>query len=399
MLARIKYRSSIFAFISAASLVFGPYLSVPSYAQRSLQNTDQPSQALPHEAEFPRSFDLASGNALLFTPQIASWDDQKRAVVWAAVSYKSTAAAQPAMGVIKAEAETKVALEERLVDLSPVKITEINFPTLSRDESQKLSSELQDAFVKGNRTVSLDRLLAAVDKSQINPRGTDSNGLKADPPKIYYSATPAIIVNIDSQPIFSPIKDTDLKYAVNTNWDLFEHIPTKTFYLRNNTAWLKATDVMGPWSMAASLPPSFSKIPNDENWKEVKAALAVKVSGSSTIPKVIVSIEPAEMIVTNGQPVYAPVQGATNLLWVSNTESDLFRAGRNGPFYYLVAGRWFSAPGLDGPWKFATPELPADFKKIPVEHPRSRVFASVPGTDQAAEAVLLASVPQTAAGK
>ncbi len=40
--------------------------------------------------------------------------------------------------------------------------------------------------------------------------------------------------------------------------------------------------------------------------------------------------------------------------------------------------------------------LPAEFKKIPLEHPRSRVLASVPGTDQATEAVLLAQMPQTA---
>ena len=49
-----------------------------------------------------------------------------------------------------------------------------------------------------------------------------------------------------------------------------------------------------------------------------------------------------------------------------------------------------------GPWTFATPTLPADFKKIPIEHERSRVLASVPGTDQAIEAVLLAEIPQTA---
>ena len=40
--------------------------------------------------------------------------------------------------------------------------------------------------------------------------------------------------------------------------------------------------------------------------------------------------------------------------------------------------------------------LPEDFQKIPLEHPRSRVLASVPGTQQAAEAVLLAQVPETA---
>src|SRR4029077_19329408 len=60
------------------------------------------------------------------------------------------------------------------------------------------------------------------------------------------------------------------------------------------------------------------------------------------------------------------------------------------------SGRWFSGPGFEGPWTFATPNLPDDFKKIPRSHDRSRVLASVPGTDEAAEAVLLAQIPQTA---
>ncbi len=66
------------------------------------------------------------------------------------------------------------------------------------------------------------------------------------------------------------------------------------------------------------------------------------------------------------------------------------------PFYFLVSGRWFSAPAFKGPWTFATLTLPDDFKNIPLEHPRSRVLASVPGTSQAVDAVLLAQVPQTA---
>ena len=86
----------------------------------------------------------------------------------------------------------------------------------------------------------------------------------------------------------------------------------------------------------------------------------------------------------------------TRLLWVSNTESDVFRLGKDGPVYFLVSGRWFTAPGFTGPWTFATPTLPEDFKKIPLSHERSRVLASVPGTDEAAEAVLLAQIPQTA---
>jgi len=88
----------------------------------------------------------------------------------------------------------------------------------------------------------------------------------------------------------------DLRYAVNTNWDLFEHQPTKTYYLRHETSWLKATDVAGPWTAAGTLPPSFAKLPADDNWKEVKAAVPGKKLDPKKAPKVFVSTIPAELI-------------------------------------------------------------------------------------------------------
>src|SRR5262249_35734482 len=141
---------------------------------------------------------------------------------------------------------------------------------------------------------------------------------------------------------------------------------------------------------------SFAKLPDTDDWKDVKAALMPSKSGTATAPPdVFVSKVPAELILLRGSPAYEPVTG-TQLLWISNTDSDLFREGTSGPIFFLVSGRWFSAPGFSGPWTFATPKLPDDFKRIPLEHPRSRVLASVPGTTQAAEAVLLADVPITA---
>jgi len=44
-------------------------------------------------------------------------------------------------------------------------------------------------------------------------------------------------------PIWNPIKDTDLQYAVNTNWDLFR--VGSTMYLRDDTFWLKADTLDG----------------------------------------------------------------------------------------------------------------------------------------------------------
>ena len=62
------------------------------------------------------------------------------------------------------------------------------------------------------------------------PKNID--GVKADPPEILFSKAPAILVNVDGAPDYGSIMGSDLQYAINTNWDLFLHGPTKIYYLR-----------------------------------------------------------------------------------------------------------------------------------------------------------------------
>ena len=346
----------------------------------------------PADKGWPRSYVTPSGaQVVIYQPQVASWADQKHMVALAAASYLPKGLRKQALGTLKIEADTDVSLEKRLVKFSVLKITETNFPTLQKEQTQELITEVDKTIPAEDRFIALDRVLSHVDKSEIIPKNVE--GIKADPPKIFFSKTPAILLGFDGDPIWSPIKENELKFAVNTNWDLFQHGPTGVYYLRQDTAWLRAADLKGPWSQAGKLPDSFMKLPPDDNWKSVREHLPGKPAAQ--VPTVFFSTEPAELIQLNGEPRYVPVPG-TNLLWVSNTESDLFRLGKDGPVFYLVAGRWFKTTNLGGEWTFATPTLPADFKMISLEHPRSRVLASVPGTQQAAEAVLLARVPQTA---
>ncbi|HEY6802695.1 MAG TPA: hypothetical protein VI306_03865 [Pyrinomonadaceae bacterium] len=361
---------------------------------RGLPVTQVGSQALQQAQDrgWPRGYSLPSeAQIVIYQPQIASWEDQKRAVAYTAVSYVAKGQHKPALGTIKLEADTLVSIEKRLVKFSTLKITETNFKTLTKEQTQEIVNQVEKNIPDEDRVISLDRVLAYVDKSAINPRNIE--GLKSDPPTIYLTRTPAILVSFDGDPIWSPIKDNELKFAVNTNWDVFQHAPTGMYYLRNESTWLRAASIEGPWTAAGKLPESFSKLPNDENWKEVLASLPGKHVGE--VPNVYVATKPAELIEIDGEPNYVPVPN-TGLFWISNTESDLFSMGKDGPLFYLVAGRWFRAPNLNGHWQFFTPHLPEDFKKISVEHPRSRVLASVPGTEQAAEAVLLAQVPQFA---
>ena len=353
-----------------------------------------PAAAAAPDGGWPRSYTTASGAALvIYQPQVSSWVNQKQIEGYAAVSYTAKGA-KPALGTLKLESSTSVAADQRLVSFTEFKIAESNFPTVPRDQVKTIVSEITTAVPLEERVIALDRVLANIDTSAIIPKNVE--GVKADPPPIFFSKTPAVLVNIDGDPIWNPIPQNDLVSAVNTNWDLFQHSPTKTFYLRNETVWLKATDLKGPWTPAGKLPESFAKLPNDENWKDVKSSLPGRTINANQVPQVFVSQVPAELILLRGEPTYLAVQGATPLVWVSNTDSDVFRMGATGPVYFLVAGRWFSSRDFTGPWTFVTPNLPAVFKQIPLEHERSRVLASVPGTREAAEAVVLAQIPQTA---
>jgi len=224
------------------------------------------------DGAWPRAYTTASGAALtLYQPQVASWTDQKHIVLYTAIAYTPKGAKAPALGTVKVESETSVALDERLVSFSQLKIAEPSFPTLEREPLRMLVEEIVATVPLEQRVIALDRVLANIDTSQIIPKNVE--GVKADPPPIFFSQTPAVLVNIDSDPIWAPIAQTDLKSAVNTNWDLFSHDPTQTFYLRHDKVWLKAAEVKGPWEPAGDLPESFTKLPADDNWKDVKASL------------------------------------------------------------------------------------------------------------------------------
>ncbi len=372
----------------------GPFAGWQPAALAAAKKVTTTSVTTPPDGGWPRTYTTKNAaTVVLSEPQVASWPAQKDLTMYAAVSYKAAGSTVPAFGVLTIVSRTKVDVASRLVNFDDFKLTEANFQTIPKDQLDDVISEIKDAIPHESRVIGLDRVMAAVNDSDITPKNTQ--GIKADPPAIFVSDIPAVLVNLDGDPIWSPIQNNQLQFAVNTNWDLFQHPAGKTFFLRVEGSWLAAESWRGPWKQAGKLPDNFNMLPDDGNWADVKAALPGKPFEPGTYPTVYVSTVPAELVVLKGAPQYQPVAG-TSLTWISNTESDVFRVGTTGTIYYLVAGRWFSAPQAKGPWTFATPNLPDDFKKIPLEHPRSRVLASVPGTRQAIEAIALAQVPQTA---
>ncbi|GAF84285.1 unnamed protein product, partial [marine sediment metagenome] len=132
------------------------------------------------------------------------------------------------------------------------------------------------------------------------------------------------------------------------------------------------------------------KIPDNYERAYVKDLLRTK---SDKKVKVIWAKPPAELILIDGDPSIESIPG-TNLMFVKNTEQNLFINKSEGLYYYLSAGRWFKSKRLTGPWTSAGSKLPEDFSKIPDKSPKAFVRVSVPGTAEAKEAVIEAQIPR-----
>lgn len=84
---------------------------------------------------------------------------------------------------------------------------------------------------------------------------------------------------------------------------------------------------------------------------------------TGTAPEVFYSNKPAELIAVNGSPKFIKIEG-TKLMYIDNTENDVFASEGDGQYYVLLSGRWFKSAALTGPWSYAGNSLPADFAKI-----------------------------------
>ena len=350
-----------------------------------------------HEGDiyfWPKTFSDGNGRVLtLYQPQITDWKKFSQLRAIAAIAYKTPLDVKPTFGTMSLYARTSVHVDTRQVNATKIKVHSLKFPRLNSEKVKEIKELMKEVFPADGMVLSLDRLVANF-KRKLTVK---SAPVKSDPPSIYFSKDPAILVMFNGKPIWNPIKNTTLKFAMNTNWDLFLDTSDQTYYLRNFDGWMKASKLTGPWQAGPELPTAFNGLPDDDNWREVKANIPGRKLSPEASPNVYVSYKPSEMILLNGEPDLRPMEN-TSLMWVSNTDSDLFFSATDRFYYYLVSGRWFRCRELknNARWEFASHQLPEDFKNISDNHPRARVKASVPGTLEAEAAVILAQIPQKA---
>jgi hypothetical protein len=287
-----------------------------------------------------------------------------------------------------------------MVALQDLKIISVSFPG-SGSAQAELARIVRD-HIQSLGSISLDRLLADVAVANAEfESDSASPELRNDPPRIIYSTSPAVLILIDGAPVLRNLEGSRYKRVINTPALLVYDPAASTYYLDGQTRWMSATQIDGPWAQAAAAPADLEQVRTQAAAEEEPDTLnhakaPAPGPAAAPAPAVYVSTAPAELIQTQGAAQFAPIP-KTQLLYVTNTGSNIFADVKKQNFYVLLSGRWYTAKTMSGPWAWLAGEkLPRDFSHIPPDSAKSAVLASVPGTVEAREALIANQVPQTA---
>lgn len=310
----------------------GPILLIILVCIVAITQVAHAEESVPVEG-WPRLYESDGNKIIVYQPQIQSWQDHKIMKAVSAVQVNLKSLKDDVFGAIYLQAETETNLEVRMVVFNNIKIGDIRFPNVEAGTAKICDELIRETITpKTSIPIALDRVIAAIERSELQQRNVDVN---LDPPPIYYSSEPAILIIFIGNPKFEPIESTELLFAVNTNWDLFLDTSSKKYYLLNGESWFMTKDVLkGPWIPIAILPESLDKLPDDKNWENVKKNIPVKKTES--VPSIFVSTTPAELIVTDGTLSMTMITG-TVLFYIENTDSYLFYYLDDQNYYFLTA--------------------------------------------------------------
>jgi hypothetical protein len=349
------------------------------------------SQSSPN---WPKSINNNGTIIKIYQPLIESYSGNT-VVARGALSILLKGETDPVFGALWINATLQTNRPQRTAIIEKIKVNDIKFAGDSNASNvAKLKSILETEIPKWAMVISLDQLEASIEAGGgIN--SNSSENLSTNPPKIIYVNKPSTLVLIEGEPKLKENKEMGVELVMNTPFTIAKI--KDLYYLNGSGKWYSSKDINGPWKYTKSIPSALDKLDNaiKENDKK-EMDKAAEDSAAKTIPEIIVSTEPAELIQSNGEADFSPIKG-TGLLYMTNTNNDVFMNIADQQYYVLLSGRWYKSASLKGPWIYnSSDKLPADFAKIPDDSEKANVLSSVAGTDQAQDAMMDAQIPQTA---
>jgi len=342
------------------------------------------------DSDWPRTLPLGQGMVTIYSPQIEEMSDniiQYRA----ALAYRATPGAEPVFGAGWFESDVEIDTANRIVQPGELNLTEARFPEGTDDIQSELASVLAQQSRDWNLDFSLDELDTALQTAE-----SETNAVNTAPPKIVYRDHPALLISIDGEPVLREVENSPYQAIINTPYPLL--YDGKYYYLNAaRDVWYRARRATGPYQFEPTPPAAIAAMVSPDDEAVAEGQPTEKVTAANA-PEIVVSTEPAELIVTEGPAAFVPL--VDDLLVLQNSDDDVFMHVSSQKFYIVLAGRWYQADSLTGPWAFqAADDLPQAFIDIPRDSDQADSRVYVAGTQEAKDAVLDAQIPQTAAVK
>src|SRR5215510_1740215 len=297
------------------SLLIAAALFASPFQLRAANSTPAPGQS--GDSSWPREKYQNGNRLIVYQPQIDDWKNFQD-LSWRMAVSLTPKTGKTVIGVVEMKGTTSVDNVNKLVNISNLQITNTYFPSLDKATADKMEQAFK-GFVPSTFQISLFHLIASTPKSA-PPAGVQLNN---DPPKIFVGYRPSILLNVNGDPVLSPVPNTDLQFVANTEWPLFYDESGSTYYLAIGQQWLTANKLDGQWSPTKKLPPEMSKVPQDKQWSGLKKFIPPAANPKGPAPDVFYSDKPAEIILFDGQPVYAQIPN-TQLEYATNTSSVVF---------------------------------------------------------------------------
>jgi hypothetical protein len=344
---------------------------------------------------WPKQIDVSEGRIIIYQPQPDVFEGNMLSAR-AAVSVTMTGQTEPVFGTAWFSTRVQTDRDNRTVEILDIAVPRVRFPNATPEQEERLKSILETELPKWEMVISLDRLLMGLEQAELERKSAEN--LNNDPPKIIFSNEAAILVLIDGEPRLRDVEDSDLQRIINTPFTILFSPGSSTYYLyADDDTWYTTTDIEGEWQLTSNVPSAVAQLAPPPPEEDPEAEPDTVEAEPGPPPSIVVATEPTELIVFSGEPEFTPITG-TELLYVSNSESDVLMDIASQRYFVILSGRWFASTFLDGPWSFVLgDELPADFSQIPPESEMGHLRVSVPGTDEANEAVMDNQIPQTSA--
>jgi len=307
----------------------------------------------------------------------------------AAISVKAKEQHNPIFASIWFTGRLHVDKTDNSAYVNNLTLLEVRFPKNLKTKAKHIESLIKKQIKDKKIDISYSRLLASL--NEIKKRDKNLNKVKVSPPVIWVENRESILVKIDGEARWIKVDDK-LNRVDNTKFKIYEYTPTKMHYvLIDEHTWYQSKALDGKWKIASDMPDEITaKAP------KLDALLAQTSEESDEDAKqVIVTTQPSVLITYTKEPDFVPIDD-TGLLYMSNTQSDLFMEISSQTYFLVINGRWYKSKELDKDWDYvASDKLPDDFKNIPVVSEKAEVRYFVAGTQEAKDAVLDAQVPQT----